>query len=206
MGIKKLFAVVLTAGLCLVSAVTPAKATVTADGEPTAGWAKFGIADYLDGMDVADIKSFTLTIDSDVPVQDWFNGMLAIAGGPFVQKLFSGDINSVNWEGKPYDYEFVLVDDDTVQLTVPCDSEVIFGSADYEIWIGDWGDAYCWTLVDITFSDTVEEAPAPGVGGGAIMPVPTLPATGLVSSVVFFAAGAVLSAAGVVVVKGKKED
>ncbi len=162
MRFKKLLAAALVMGLCVTSAAVPAKAAVSIDGVATKGHAYIAVSDYLNGKDAKDIKAFTVTLDCDAPVESWFNGQVVINGadGSWIQRTFSGDISVPDYQGNTYDYEYVVVDSDTVTLTVPCKGDVVFKSNDDKIAIGDWND-YCWTIKDIKFDFGTEATPTP---------------------------------------------
>lgn len=162
MRFKKLLAAALVTGLCVTSAAVPTKAAITIDGVATKGHAYVAVSDYLNGKDAKDIQAFTITLDCNSPVESWFNGQVVINGadGAWIQKTFSGDITVPDYQGNTYDYEFVMVDSDTVTITVPCKGDVVFKSNDDKIAIGDWND-YVWTIKDVKFDfHTTAEATA----------------------------------------------
>lgn len=231
MSIKKLFAAALAAGLCFVSAAAPVKAAVvTPEGATENGWANYTVADFYDSdQDLSEVKSYTyvLEYDAEISASNDFNGQVMIQNTvdwAWTQRTFSGDTSVVDWQGLPYDYELVVIDEHIAELTISCsDAAMAPLTLQDKIGIGDWNDAYTVTVKDVKFNfddeaaaPVEEEPPTAGNGdasaegeqpttGGDDAPAPELPKTGLVSSMVFFAAGILISGAGVVIVKGKKE-
>lgn len=209
MRIKKLFAAALAAGLCFVSAVTPAEASVIDKDGNSVNQATFMVSDFYDSdKDVTEVKSFTVVLkcDTELSASNAFNSQIVVQNTvdwAWNQKSFSADTSVADWQGNPYDYELKVIDSSTAEVTVPCEGVMALLTVEDRIVIGDYNE-YTWTVEDVRF-DFGGEAAAPADGNGDA-PAPVLPKTGLVSGVVFLVAGALISGAGVAVAKGKKED
>ena len=212
MRIKKLFAAALAAGLCFVSAVTPVKANVIDKDGNSVNQATFMVSDFYNSdKDVTEVKSFTVVLkcDTELSASNAFNSQIVVQNTvdwAWNQKSFSADTSVLDWQGNPYDYELKVIDTSTAEVTVPCEGVMALLTVEDRIVIGDYNE-YTWTVEDVKFNfgDAAPVAPAPAEGGDDAAPAPALPKTGLVSSMAFLALGAMISGAGAVVAKGKKE-
>lgn len=208
MKMKKLFAAALAAGLCVVSAVTPVKANVIDKDGNSVNQATFMVSDFYDSdKDVTAVKSFTVVLkcDTELSASNAFNSQIVVQNTvdwAWNQKSFSADTSVADWQGNPYDYELKVIDSSTAEVTVPCEGVMALLTVEDRIIVGDYNE-YTWTVEDVRFNFGGEAA-APADGNNDT-PAPALPKTGLVSGVVFLALGAMISGAGVVVAKGKKE-
>ncbi|MDE7297719.1 MAG: LPXTG cell wall anchor domain-containing protein, partial [Lachnospiraceae bacterium] len=214
MKIKKLVAAALAAGVCLMSTVVPVKANVIDKDGISVNQATFTVSDFYDSdKDVTEVKSFTVVLkcDTELSASNAFNSQIVVQNTvdwAWNQKTFSADTSVVDWQGNPYDYELKVIDSSTAEVTVPCEGVMALLTLDDRIVVGDY-NAYTWTVEDVRFNfgeepttsgDDTPSAEEPTTSGDA---APALPKTGLVSGMVFFAAGALLTGAGVVVAKGK---
>ncbi len=227
MKFKKLYAAALAAGICFVSAAAPVSAAIVApDGTVGNGWAQYTVEEFYDSdKDVTEVKSFTFVLGCDVAfaASGDFNGQLVVQNTvdwAWNQKTFSADTSVNDFEGKPYDFELVIVDESTAEVTIPCEGPMALFTLQDKIGVGNWNDGYTLTVKDVKFNfgdapaapaeqepadQKEDEKPADQKPEESSDKTPTLPKTGLVSGMVFFAAGSLLTGAGVVVAKGKKE-
>lgn len=136
-------------------------------------------------------------------------------GGAIGYNIVSAD---GDWQQVDFEHQFVDGETNTVDIVVEIpDGVVVAYDSESIVQVGWWwGSTSSITLDKITLvfdnpdaapaEDTTDTAPAEDTEDTASTGTAELPKTGLVSSVVFLAAGAILSGAGVAVAKGKKED
>lgn len=192
----------LAAGLCLTSAAMTAKA---ADMGITAELVSDGTNVYqilygdIEPEGTGVLTKITFDIDGDFSSAGWIGG---------------GGATGLNYgEEEWYQVDYTIVDDhNEITLEIPAEiaSEIDFSNSEQIIQIGFWwGSVNNATLsnVNLVFegAEAVDETETVDDAEPAEESEAALPQTGVVSTVVFFAAGAALTAAGAAV-KGKKED
>lgn len=127
-----------------------------------------------------------------------------VGGGGAIGYSTDGD-----WQQVDFEHQFVDGDTNTVDIVVeiPDGINVTYDEGSI-IQVGWWWGSTSYITLDkisLVFesADAADDTAAPAQSTET---APSLPKTGLVSSVVFLAAGALLSGTGAVVVKGKKKD
>lgn len=220
---KKALALAMAAGLVLTASATTANAQVQLkDGSTTAGWADTTVADLLPaGTSIDDINTYTLTLTFDTELAGEENFLVVMQNTvdwAWSQVSVGPSTEALDYQGNPYNMGYVVVDANTVAVNFENDGLMKIMTENDKLAVGDWGE-YVVTNVTMTVNSPVEaaapaedvEAPAEDVtveapADDAAAEAPAeLPKTGLVSGAVFFAAGALVTAAGAVVAK-KKED
>lgn len=214
MRIKKLFAAVLAAGLCLMSATTQVKAEdiTNATGNDwfayVSEWSNWTVDARSAGVDVASVYGVEFTFTC-ADVSGGINGQIIINAENDNWSGYdwgnSGQPIEVKETGNANEYTIALIKD--TPTFVDGESYSNFVLKQY------WGEPMVITAIKFIGADgkaigeAAEEAPAetPGETPAEAEEPVVLPKTGLVSGLVFVAVGAVVSAAGVVVAK-KKED
>ena len=194
MGFKKFVAAALAAGFCMVSAVTPAKADIS-NVEVAVDWAEKD-TDFVRfsamgrDIDIADVYGIKITFTC----ADISGGV----GGGLIINCDTNGWDQAEWGNDGAGKAITAVETGNTYanfcLSHWWGGDIVITGAEF---LGADGKA----LGAATASSGEVSAEA-SEGDDAKAP---LPKTGLVSSLVFFGAGAVISGAGAMVVKGKKE-
>ncbi len=207
MRIKKLFAAALAAGLCFVSAVTPVKADMSNVEVATDAAEKDSDFVRLSAMG----KDFAITDVYGVKVTFTCADMSGGVGGGLIINCDTDGWNQVEWGNDGAGKEITAVatgkaDEYTVtrlEAAPVFQADNTYANFCISHW---WGGSIVITDVQFLGADGKSLAAAttaPTESNNAA--ASALPKTGLVSGMVFLATGAMISGAGVVVAKGKKE-
>ena len=213
MGFKKFVAAALAAGFCMVSAVTPAKADIS-NVEVAVDWAEKD-TDFVRfsamgrDIDIADVYGIKITFTC----ADISGGV----GGGLIINCDTNGWDQAEWGNDGAGKAITAVETgnaDEYTVTRLLDAPVFQADNTYANFCLShwWGGDIVITGAEFLGADgkalgaatasSGEVSAEASEGDDAKAP---LPKTGLVSSLVFFDAGAVISGAGAMVVKGKKE-